>query len=86
MHNRGIVLAGKDVARPSHIGGELVDLFDASDCFLCDSLVAEVTDDELVRRRLAVFMFLDVHSPDPNPLGFQSLNNVATYEAARAGH
>jgi hypothetical protein len=42
MHDGGVVLAGKDVARSIHVGGKLVNFVDSVDGRLGDGLVAEI--------------------------------------------
>ena len=48
VHDIGIVLSGKDVSGPAHVGGKLVDLIDPIHHIRYQPLIAQVSHDELI--------------------------------------
>jgi hypothetical protein len=51
MHNGGIMVPGKDVARSSHIGCQLVNLIDTAQYFCGDGYIPKVALDKFIRSR-----------------------------------
>ena len=69
----GIVLAGEDVPRAPHIGGQLVDLVDAVHHPPHQRRIAQVAQDEFVRRQGRVLMLLQIDGAHPVALVFSLL-------------
>jgi hypothetical protein len=84
MHHRGIVLAGEDVSSSAHVGRELVYLFDSVHGRARHVLIAEIPDDEFIRRRLFVFVPLQIDGADPKTFGFQPFYKMAPDESTGA--
>ena len=68
MHHIGVVLAGEDIAGPSHVGGELINFVKATiDDMFHEVLVAKVADDKVIGLGLAEAGKLEV-VPAPRSL------------------
>ena len=82
VHDGGVVVPAEHVLRPSHVGGKLVNLVEpAVERRPAGRRVPEVPQQELVRRRRAKLVLLDVHPADPVPLQLEPLHQVAPDEA-----
>src|SRR5882724_5099123 len=78
VHDVGIVQTGEDVARTAHVGGELVNLVEtAVDDIAAEALVAQIADDEVVRRRLGEFRELEIDAAYPEAFMLQALDEMA---------
>ena len=74
-----------DVAHPAHVGGEGVDVLDAVRCLPRVRGLAQIEEQEFVRRSRAVLGPLDVDAANPVPLTFQFGHQVMPDESAGAG-
>ena len=86
MHHRGIMLAGKDVTRTAHVGGELINFVDSCDDVLDHGRIAEISDDEFVGRWFDEIVPLEVHAAYPEPLRPQSLYQMAANESTGSSY
>jgi hypothetical protein len=84
VHHVGIMFAREDVARTTHIGGQLIDFVDAGQDRLDGLDVPQVAENELVGRSRAEFRPFQVGAPYPTSFGSQSLYEMAADEATRA--
>jgi hypothetical protein len=79
------VLAGEDVAGAAHVGGKLVDFIEtAVDDLAAEGGVAEVSDYEIVGRRVGKLRELQIDAPHPEPIRLQAPDEVAPDKASRA--
>ena len=79
----------RDEPHAAHVGGEAVDVVEATlniECCCCLNRVAQVEQQELVRGRRLELRLLDINAPDPVPLVLQSLDEMVANEATRAGY
>ena len=72
------MLASKDVARPTHVGCELVDHFDPVHCGTRIVHICEIAEQKLISRALPKLMPLDIRTPDPEPLILETAHQVTT--------
>ena len=87
MHDVGVVLAGEDVSRAAHIGGELVDFVESlSTTARQTRLIAQVADDEVVGLGFGVFVEFEIDAAHPESFALQSFDQVAADEAAGSAH
>src|ERR1019366_6178153 len=81
VHDSGVVLAGEYVAGSAHIGGELIDDFDAAYSRRGDVRIAQIADDEFVGGAGGEFMSLEVHAPDPKAFGLEAFYEMSADKA-----
>jgi hypothetical protein len=80
------MLAGEDVPRAAHVGGELIDFVDILDDGAGENLVAQVTEDEFVGVSRTVLMLFDVDATNSEAFRFQTFYEVAADKATSAIH
>ena len=84
VHDVGVVFAGEDIARPAHVGGQLIDLVEAAVGDLAaDGLIAQIADEEIVGLGLGEFGKLEIDAANPEPLALQALDQMAADESRR---
>ena len=87
MHHVGVVLAGEDIAGPSHVGGELINFVKAPiDHVFHKVLVAKIADDKIIRLGLAEARELEVGAAHPEAFSLQTPHEMMTDEAAGPAH
>src|ERR1039457_5056706 len=74
-----------DIANAAHVGGKVIDLIDPAargqEAVFC---LAQIKDLKRVACRSFVFRILDVNSPDPMPVRFESLHQMVANKTACA--
>ena len=69
VHHVGVMLAGEDVAGPSHVGGNLIDFVEAPIDHLPHKIrIAKVTDQKIVRFGFAKARKLAICASNPEAL------------------
>jgi hypothetical protein len=81
MHNGGIMVPGKDVARSSHIGCQLVNLIDTAQYFCGDGYIPKVALDKFIRSRDPEFGMLHVNAANPKALALQPAHQMSADES-----
>jgi hypothetical protein len=84
VHHAGVVLAGENVPRSTHIGGKLIHFVDPVNRLFHDIRIPKVGLNELISRRRAKLMTLDVDRPDPIAFGFQPSYQMTADESTSA--
>ena len=79
MHYLCIVLAREDVSSATHVCCQLVYILDTFDRSLHHLRIAEVAQNELIRRGLLEFMFLDIRAANPVPFTLQSPDEMSAF-------
>jgi hypothetical protein len=83
MHDIGIVLACENVSSTTHISCQLVDLVKPTiDDGSGQVLITKITEDEIVRLTLGIFVEFQINSPDPKSLTFQPFYQMSTNETS----
>jgi hypothetical protein len=84
MHDVGVVLAGEDVTRAAHVGGQLVNFVEAAiDRRLAELHLSQIANDEVVGLGFAEAWVFQVDATYPNAYPLQPLDEVAADEASR---
>jgi len=76
VHHVSIVLARKNIAGATHIGGKLVHNVNAADNVFDDLGFAEVPKNKFISVGRSMLMLLDIHTSNPIPLALQALYKV----------
>jgi hypothetical protein len=84
MQNRSIVLAGEDISSSTHVGGELVHLFDIGDSLVDHGALPKITEHELIGSAGCKLRHFDVGAPDPKSLALQPANEMPADKTACA--
>jgi hypothetical protein len=85
VHDRGVVLACKNIAGTSHIGSELINLVEALvNEFPAISSIAQIGDDEIVGFGFAKFWIFEVDSANPEVLALETFDEMRPDEPASA--
>src|SRR5258706_8436750 len=82
MHDRGVMLAGEDVAGPAHVSRELIHLFDAFDRAPGRFRITQIIQDELVRHGPRILVLFQIDATDPKSFTLEALHQVAPDEAS----
>jgi hypothetical protein len=72
------MFASKDVARPAHVGCELVDHVDPVDSGTRIVNICEIAEQKLIGCGIAKLMPLDIRTSDPKPLMLETAHQVTT--------
>src|SRR5262245_59225486 len=79
--------AGEDIARASHVGGELIDLVEtAVDGIAAVPVITQIRDHEVVGVGFGELRMLEVDAAHPKALALETRNKVRTDEPARTAN
>src|SRR5690348_10835042 len=85
MHYVRVVLTGKDIARTTHIGGQLVYFVESMvDNVSAEILIAQIADNKVVGSRFGEFRVLEIYASYPKTFILQSPDKMRSNKASGA--
>src|SRR5579863_8849052 len=87
MHDVGVVLASEDKPGSAHVRRQLVDLIERPvDQVPAKIGITQITDQEVVRGSLGIFVSLQIGTTYPHALRLQALHQMASDETSSSAH